>query len=50
MFMACLTYRLTHNGEKFGFDGRIFEVEESHHHLGPFGHTILEFGEARVLG
>lgn len=50
MLMACLVYRLTRNGNEFGFDARMFEIQESGQYLGPFGHTILEFGSARVLG
>lgn len=50
MLMACVTYRLSPGAEVWGYDARMFSVEPHKRFIGPFGHTILEFGSARVVG
>ncbi len=50
MMMACLTYRLAHNSDEFGYDVRMFSVEESKQWLGPWGHNLIEYAEARLIG
>lgn len=50
MLMVCVTYRLAENSDEFGFDVRMFHIDESDKFIGPWGHTILEYGNARLIG
>jgi hypothetical protein len=50
MLMVCVTYRLSANSNKFGFDVRMFGIERPTGFIGPWGHTILEYSDARLIG
>ena len=50
MLMVCVTYRLASHSEKFGFDVRMFGIERAASFIGPWGHTILEYSNARLIG
>jgi hypothetical protein len=50
MLMVCVTYRLSAKSDEFGFDVRMFGIERPPEFIGPWGHTILEYSNARLIG
>lgn len=50
MMMACLTYRLSQRSDAFGYDVRMFSIDPSERWLGPWGHKLIEYSSARLIG